>query len=103
MNDKNSELSIEISYKKEKITKSINEIKTLEELKEKIIKEFNIKNDLKKYITFTYLDEQNDINIIENFENIFKISKEITPEKHLSKINLEICPYESEIINNKNI
>ena len=44
MIDKNYELSIEISYGNEKITKSINEIETL------------------------------DINIIENFENIFKIS-----------------------------
>ena len=96
MNDKSYELSIEINYGKEKITKTINEIETLEQLKEKSVKEFNIENSLEEYITFTYIDEQKDINIIENIEDIFNISTEITPGKFLSKINLEISSYESE-------
>ena len=91
MNDNDYALNIQISYKKNVYNiEGIKEIITLEELIDKSLKVCNINNKYKDSIIITYKDEQGDINMIENFEDIIKISEESNKEELLSKINLEI-------------
>ena len=93
MNDYDYALNIRICYKnKEYQIDGIKEMITLEELIERSLKAcgINNKNKNKDLMIFTYKDEQGDINIIENFEDIIKISEEDNEYKLLSKINLEI-------------
>ena len=97
MNDDDYALSIQINFKnKEYIINGIKEIITLEELKEKSLMTCNIDNTYKNSMIFTYKDEQGDINMIENFEDIIKISEESNKEELLSKINLEIIKSKSK-------
>ena len=91
MNDNDYALNIQIIYNnKDYSIDGIKEMITLEELKEKSLNVCNIKNKYKDSIIFTYKDEQGDINMIENFEDIIKVSEESNKEELLSKINLEI-------------
>jgi len=102
MNDKNVELVINIYYKNQKISVKTENIISLERLKEESMNNFDIKNELKEYIIFTFKDEQEDINILENIEDIIKNSKEIYSEKLLLELNLEIYQENKRnIINNE--
>jgi len=102
MNDKNIELFIDIHYKGHKTTVHMENIISFEKLLEESMNNFNIKNELKEYIIFTFIDEQGDKCILENDEDIIKNSKEINSEKLLSKLDLEIYQYNKENINNIN-
>ena len=75
---------------------------SFEKLLEESMNNFNIKNELKEYIIFTFMDEQGDKCILENDEDIIKNSKEINSEKLLSKLDLEIYQYNKENINKIN-
>ena len=100
MNAKNCELSIEIIYDNKKCNIGIDyELMTFEKFIQQCMKEFKIKEEDKNYIIFTYKDEQEDINIIENKEDIFKNSKEISPNKYFISIYLQICKYDLKINN----
>ena len=102
MNDKNVELFIDIYYEGQKITVQMEDIISFEKLLEESMNNFNIKNELKDYIIFTFKDEQGDKCILEKDEDIIKNTKEINSEKLLSELNLEIFQNNKENKNNIN-
>ena len=94
MDDNDIEISVEVKYGKQ--TLSIgpsNEIITIEKIIQESCKKFNIRDELKQFITLTYKDEQDDINIIMNDNDIINNSEEINPDKYILKINLDIYKY----------
>jgi len=99
MNEDDCKLIIEINYDSKKFSiENDNEVE-LNEIISQSIKNFNIENDLQKYIVLTYIDEEGDINIINNKEDIINSSIEISSQKYLSKIFLDIA----DINENKNL
>ena len=102
MNDDDCKLIIEINYDSKKFSiEKDNEVE-LNEIISQSIKNFNIENDLQKYIVLTYIDEEGDINIINNKEDIINSSIEISSQKYLSKIFLDIADInEDKNLNNK--
>ena len=94
MDNNDIELSVEVKYgKKSLVIGPSNEIITIEKIIQQSCKEFNIGDELKQFITLTYKDEQNDINIIMNDEDIINNSKEKSPDKYILIINLDIYKY----------
>ena len=68
----------------------------------KVWKIFNLKNEKKENIIFTFKDEQGDIILLKNEEDIINNSKEINYEKLSIEINLEIFQRYEENKNNIN-
>ena len=105
MNEDDCKLIIEINYDSKKFSiENDNEVE-LNEIISQSIKNFNIENDLQKYIVLTYIDEEGDINIINNKEDIINSSIEISSQKYLSKIFLDIADINEDknLSNKKNI
>ena len=70
MNEKNVELFIDIYYEGRKSTVKMKDIISFENLIEKCMKNFKIKNEKKENIIFTFKDEQEDIIILKDEEDI---------------------------------
>ena len=102
MNEKKVELFIDIQYNNKKISVQMEDIISFEKLLEESMNKFNIKNELKENIIFTFKDEQGDINILKNDEDIINNSKEINSERLSIEINLEICHKNKESKDNIN-
>ena len=105
MNEDDCKLIIEINYDSKKFSiENDNEVE-LNEIISQSIKNFNIENDLQKYIVLTYIDEEGDINIINNKEDIINSSIEISSQKYLSKIFLDIADINEDknLSNKKNL
>jgi hypothetical protein len=102
MNEKQFKLLIEITYNNyinKLIIETYNEI-SLEELKSKSIKKFNIEKKQKNNIIFYYEDEQGDINIINNIEEIYEAAKETNPYIFNIKLKLKIINFKNKNIKN---
>ena len=99
MDDEDISLILEVTYKDKKFSIEDINLIDLNELIKQSINNFNIENKLSKSIVFSYKDEDGDINIITNKEDIIKSSKEISSNKYLSKLDLNIVSDEK---NNKN-
>ena len=102
MNEKQFKLLIEISYSNninKLIIETYNEI-SLEELKSKSIKKFNIEKKQKNNIIFYYEDEQGDINIINKIEDIYEAAKETTPYLLNIKLKLKAINFKNKNIKN---
>ena len=102
MNEKQFKLLIEISYSNninKLIIETYNEI-SLEELKTKSIKKFNIEKKQKNNIIFYYEDEQGDINIINKIEDIYEAAKETTPYLLNIKLKLKAINFKNKNIKN---
>ena len=97
MNEKNVELFIDIYYEGRKSTVQMKDIISFENLKEKFMKNFKIKNEKKENIIFTFKDEQEDIIILKDEEDIINYSKEINSEGLSIELNLEIYQYNKKI------
>ena len=102
MNEKQFKLLIEIAYSNninKLIVETYNEI-SLEELKAKSIKKFNIEKKQKNNIIFYYEDEQGDINIINKIEDIYEASKETNPHIFNIKLKLKVINFKNKNIKN---
>jgi hypothetical protein len=102
MNEKQFKLLIEITYSNninKLIIETYNEI-SLEELKTKSIKKFNIEKKQKNNIIFYYEDEQGDINIINKIEDIYEAAKETTPYLLNIKLKLKAINFKNKNIKN---
>ena len=100
MNEKNVELFIDIYYEGRKSTVKMKDIISFENLIEKCMKNFKIKNEKKENIIFTFKDEQEDIIILKDEEDIINYSKEINSEGLSIELNLEIYQYNKKNKNN---
>jgi hypothetical protein len=90
MEEKEIMLIIEINYNNTVKEIRSNEIITYEELKQKSIELFNITEDKKNNIEFTYIDEDGDFNILGNKnEEIINAAKELDGN-YILNINLSI-------------
>lgn len=90
MEEKEIILIIEINYNNTAKEIRSNEIITYEELKQKSIELFNITEDKKNNIEFTYLDEDGDFNILGNKnEEIIGAAKELDGN-YILNLNLSI-------------
>ena len=102
MNEKQFKLLIEITYNNninKLIIETYNEI-SLEELKTKSIKKFNIEKKQKNNIIFYYEDEQGDIIIINKIEDIYEASKEANPYIFNIKLKLKVINFKNKNIKN---
>ena len=102
---KDYELFIEVNFdNKYLFIKTSNGIITLEKIIQESCKKFNIDNILEKFLILKYNDKNGNINIIKNEKDILNNSEEISSNKYISKINLDIYPYKSndQIIRKKN-
>ena len=90
MNNEDCKLIIEIYYNNKIFSLESDTLIDLNEIINQSIRHFNINNEFKKDIIFTYKDEEGDINIINNNEDIINSSIYIGSEKYLSKIFLDI-------------
>ena len=70
MNEKNVELFIDIYYEGRKNTVQLKDIISFENLIEKCMKNFKIKNEKKENIIFTFKDEQGDTIKLSEIESI---------------------------------
>ena len=102
MDDEDISLILEVTYKDKKFSIEDINLIDLNELIKQSINNFNIENKLSKSIVFSYKDEDGDINIITNKEDIIKSSKEISSNKYLSKLELNIVS-DDKNNNNENI
>ena len=106
MEEKEIILIIEINYNNTVKEIRSNEIITYEELKQKSIELFNITEDKKNNIEFTYIDEDGDFNILGNKnEEIINAAKELDGN-YILNINLSIIDLKKDnddfaIINEK--
>ena len=90
MEEKEIILIIEINYNNTVKEIRSNEIITYEELKQKSIELFNITEDKKNNIEFTYIDEDGDFNILGNKnEEIINAAKELDGN-YILNLNLSI-------------
>ena len=90
MEEKELILIIEINYNNTVKEIRSNEIITYEELKQKSIELFNITEDKKNNIEFTYIDEDGDFNILGNKnEEIINAAKELDGN-YILNLNLSI-------------
>ena len=90
MEEKEIMLIIEINYNNTVKEIRSNEIITYEELKQKSIELFNITEDKKNNIEFTYIDEDGDFNILGNKnEEIINAAKELDGN-YILNLNLSI-------------
>ena len=102
MEIKEPKLFIEIIYNNKKLNiESENEFISFEQIKNQSLKTFNINKSLEKYLSFSYKDEEGDINIIQTNEDIIQSLKEINPNNFYSKIKLDILQNTNKIINEK--
>ena len=102
MNEKQIKLIIEIIYNNninELIIETYNEI-SLEDLKTKSIKKFNIDKKQKNNLIFYYEDEQGDLNIINKTEDIYEASKEANPYIFNIKLKLKVFNFKNKKIKN---
>ena len=102
MNEKQFKLLIEIAYSNninKLIIETYNEI-SLEELKTKSIKKFNIEKKQKNNLILYYEDEQGDINIINKIEDIYEASKEANPYIFNIKLKLKVINFKNKNIKN---
>lgn len=93
-------LIIEVNFGEN--TKEIkdNQLITYEELKTKVMELFNIDENQKDNIEFTYLDEDGDINILDyDNNNIIEASKELMDGNYLLKLNLSLIEFKKDNIN----
>ena len=75
-----------------------------EKLLKKVIEYFSIDKKDEKYIEISYLDEDNEKNVLDNNDsNIFKYSQEISKNQFLLKLNLELVYYNSVNIDPKEL
>ena len=105
MNEKQFKLLIEITYNNninKLIVETYNEI-SLEELKTKSIKKFNIEKKQRNNLIFYYEDEQGDINIINKIEDIYEASKETNPCIFNIKLKLKVISFKNKNIKNIDI
>ena len=100
MNEKKVELFIDINYKNKRATVQMEDIFSFEKLLEESMKKFQIKNEEKGKIIFTFKDEQEDIIILKDEEDFINNSKEINSEKLSIEINLELYQKNKESKNN---
>ena len=102
-------LKIIITYKNSSKELTLKEIITYEELKEKAIELFNINENQKDLLEFTYLDEDGDLNILcSEKDELINATKEINYENYLLELNLSIVEIDNfndffEINNDNNI
>ena len=103
MENKEPKLFIEIIYNNQKLNiESENEFLSLEQIKNQTLNNFNINKLLEKYLSFSYKDEDGDINIIQTNEDFFQSIKEINPNIFYTKIKLDILQYTNEqLVENK--
>ena len=93
---KDYELFIEVNFdSKYFFIKTTNGVITLKKIIQESYKQFNINNALEQFIILKYNDKNGNMNIIENEKDILNNSEEISPDKYISKINLDIYPYKS--------
>ena len=93
---KDYKLFIEVNFdNKYLFIKTSNRIISLEKIIHESCEQFNIVILLEKFIILKYNDKNGNINVIENDKDILNNSEEISPNKYISKINLEIYPYKS--------
>jgi len=105
MNEKQFKLLIEIIYNNninKLIVETYSEI-SLEELKTKSIKKFNIEKKQRNNLIFYYEDEQGDINIINKIEDIYEASKETNPCIFNIKLKLKVISFKNKNIKNIDI
>ena len=105
MNEKQFKLLIEITYNNninKLIVETYSEI-SLEELKTKSIKKFNIEKKQRNNLIFYYEDEQGDINIINTIEDIYEASKETNPCIFNIKLKLKVISFKNKNIKNIDI
>ena len=94
MDGNDLEIKIQVKYsKKSLVIGPSNERISIEKIIQESCKKFDIGDELKQFITLTYKDEQGDINIIMNDDDIINNLEEISPDKYILKMNLDIYPY----------
>ena len=102
-------LKIIITYNNSSKELTLKEIITYEELKEKAIELFNINENKKDLLEFTYLDEDGDLNILcSDKDELINAAKEINYENYLLELKLSIIEIDNfndffEIKNDNNI
>ena len=80
MENKESKILIEIIYNNKKCNiESSNELISFEQIKNKSINNFNLDKSLEKFLSFSYIDDDGDIIIIQTNEDIFESLKEKCP------------------------
>ena len=89
-------LIININYNKEILKIRKDKAISLKEIKQKSINKWNINTDDEKYINFTFLDSDKEINTIYSDNMIIENAEEIKPGIFILNLNLEINKYIEE-------
>ena len=89
--DKNEAfLIIHINYENNKAEIKLSELPSIKVLKKLAAKEFNIPKNKTNFLSFRYIDEEGDFNLLNENDNLIVFSKEVSNNLYILDLNLEL-------------